>query len=111
MEKILNQILDRLAKLEQGQTRLEQGQTRLEQGQAKLEQGQTKLEQGQHRITRRLDAVFEQTAGLLEWRTETIEKLDALTKGQEKISNDIEILAGELGKQKLDIERLKKRPV
>jgi chromosome segregation ATPase len=132
MEAILKQILGkvdgiersiirlegRVSNLEQGQAKLEQGQARLEEGFFRLEgrvdsleQGQAKLEQGQQYIIRKLDAVIEQTADLLEWRTQVNSKLDDLTEKQDNLYNNVEHLAGELAKQKMDIEWLKKKIV
>ena len=45
--QILNQILDELKDLKQGQSKLEAGQANLEAGQSKLEARQAKLEAGQ----------------------------------------------------------------
>lgn len=125
MEEVLKQILgelkrtnNRLESLEQGQSKFEQSQSKLEQqvsklgeGQSKLDQrvselgeGQIRLEQGQQRIEKRLNVIFEQTAGLAEFRTETLQRLD-------NIDAKFDILSAEMGKQKIDIELLKKRPV
>jgi len=111
MEKVLKQILGELKKtnnrlegLEQGQSSLQQGQIKLEQRQGKLEEGQIKLEQGQQRIEERINVIFEQTAGLSEFRTETLQRLD-------NIDAKFDVLASEMGKHKIDIEMLKKRPV
>lgn len=90
MEEVLKQIL----------TELTTTNSRL----GGLERGQSKLEQGQKRIEKRLNAIFEQTAGLSEFRTGTLQRLD-------NINVKFDILASEIGKQKIDIELLKKRPV
>lgn len=121
MKEILNLILTKveglekgqarlessMARLEERQDRLESSMVRLEEKQAMLEEGQAKLfvgfkDLGEHldRVEKKLDAVVEQTAGLLEFRTETEKKLG-------EISGDIRILAGELGRQNLEIERIK----
>ena len=55
-------------------------------------------------LDNKMEAVYEQTAGLIEYRTVSLARL-------EKIESDIEILAGETGKQKLEIERLKKQAI
>lgn len=118
MEKILNLILTKVEGLETGQARLEAGQDKLAAGQSELRRSQISF--GEHlkkmgerlgSVEHKLDVVYRQTGELTESRTETVMKLDKLIEGQEKMNNDIEFLAGELGKQKLDIDRLKKRPV
>lgn len=85
MEEILKQILSeiqgikvRIGNLEEGQKKLEEGQKSLEEGQKNLEEGQKSLLEGQKRLEERqekfeqkLDAVYNQTAELTEFRTET----------------------------------------
>ncbi|GAB4271313.1 hypothetical protein [Thermincola ferriacetica] len=121
MKEILNLILTKVEGLEEGQARLEASMARLEERQDKLESSMVRLEEKQamleegqaklfvgfkdlgerlDRVEKKLDAVVEQTAGLLEFRTETEKKLG-------EISGDIRILAGELGRQNLEIERIK----
>lgn len=97
MEEVLKQML---TELKTTNNRLGS----LERGQSKLEQGQLRLEHGQQRIEKRVNAIFEQTASLSEFRTETLQRLD-------NINVKFDILASEMGKQKIDIELLKKRPV
>lgn len=50
----------------------------LKEGQKSLEEGQNWLEESQKRIERKLDAVYEQTAILTEFRTEVNMKLDSI---------------------------------
>ncbi|MBS3976473.1 MAG: hypothetical protein KGZ75_07070 [Syntrophomonadaceae bacterium] len=85
-------LLERQSSLEEGQARLLEKQSSLEEGQARLfekqsslEEGQARLSEGQVRIEKRLNAVYEQTAMLTEFRTETIAKLT-------EISNTIDFL-------------------
>lgn len=118
MEEPLQQILNELQSINKRFAGFEKGQQELnekfdsmehrfdslDQRLDSVEKKLTTLEEGQNRIEKRVNGIFEQTGGLLEFRTETIQRL-------EKLDGDIEILAGEMGKQKLDIERLKKRPV
>jgi uncharacterized protein (DUF3084 family) len=101
MEKILNLILEKITGLEtgqhslvegqrkletgqhslvEGQRKLEAGQSRLEAGQRKLEERQDKLENNQHEMAlqireldRKVGVIYEQTAGLLEFKTETLQ--------------------------------------
>ncbi len=105
MEEVLKQILgelkalnSRVGGLEEGQRSLEEGQRKLEEGQEKIVQRLDSMEGRLDRIEGKADAVFDQVGGLLEFRTETLLRL-------------VGILAGEMGKQKLEIELLKKRPV
>ncbi len=111
LEQSQSKLEQQVSKLGEGQSKLEQqvsklgeGQSKLWKGQTKLEEGQIRLEQGQQRIEKRLNVIFEQTAGLAEFRTETLQRLD-------NIDAKFDILAAEMGKQKIDIELLKKRPV
>lgn len=88
MEKILNKILNEI-----GSLRGDVGE----------------LKQGQQRIDKALKAVVEQTGGLLEFRSEVNKSLEQIMQKQDKYEGDVELLAGELGKQKLEIERLKRK--
>ena len=65
----------RQTSLEQGQKSLEQRQTSLEQGFKLLEQRQANFEQGLSKLSHKVDAIMEQTAGLLEFKTEVIKQL------------------------------------
>ena len=91
-EKFQELVLQQLTSLTEGQARLLERQSTLEEGQARLlerqsslEEGQARLSEGQVRIEKRLNAVYEQTAMLTEFRTETIAKLT-------EISNTIDFL-------------------
>ncbi|MEW5922018.1 MAG: hypothetical protein AB1796_13955 [Bacillota bacterium] len=115
MEKILNLILDKLSGLEKGQEELRKGQEELRKGQEVHSKKLDALEQGQRDLNNKMDAVYEQTALLTEFKTEIThtvnrleQKIDILQTQQEQIISDIDILAGEIGKQKLEVERLKK---
>lgn len=106
-EKMLQQILEkitrmdsRLENLEKGQVQVEKGQTRLEERQAQLVKGQTRLEEGQAQLEkgqkeiivdmivlqRKVNSIFEQTAGLMEFRTATDNRLSRQEKILEKLS-------------------------
>ncbi len=85
MEETLKLILVKLDLLEKGQKALELGQQSLEQGQKALEQGQKELQKDLHQLARKVDAIAEQTAGLLEFKTE-------VTKQLEKHEIDIQVL-------------------
>ncbi len=62
-------------------------------------------------MERRLESVFEQTALLTEFKNETEAALAEINKTIENkydlILRDIELVAGEQGKQRIDIARLK----
>ncbi len=79
MDNEIKSINSRLSNLEKGQANLEKGQANLEKRQANLEKRQANLEAGQSRIEKKLDAVYEQTAELTEFRTETNMKLDNIS--------------------------------
>lgn len=78
MEETLRQILDKLDALEQGQKALEQGQRELKAEVKGLKEDLSELE-------RKVDAIAEQTAGLLEFKT-------VVTKQLEKHEIDIQVL-------------------
>lgn len=67
-------------RLEERQTKLEERQTKLEEGQVRLEERQTKLEKGQLSLERKVDAIYEQTAILSEFREETKLVLENISK-------------------------------
>jgi len=77
----------RLEKLEGSQIKLQEGQMKLEERQVKLEENQIKLQEGQNRIEKKLDAICEQTADLIGFRTETKESIDALGKDIKTVIN------------------------
>lgn len=108
MEQILKQILDQLTTVNDRLDSLETGvNTRFDAVDKKFDAVDKRFDAVDERLDRieeRLNATFDQTGGLSEFRTETLLKLD-------NIDNKIEVLAGEMGKQKLDIEMLKRRPV
>lgn len=91
--EILQQILEKLTSLEQGQAKLEQGQAKLEQGQAKLEQGQAKLEQGQAETNSRLERVEQRVTKLeLVLENETNKNIKLLAEGHMILSKKIDDL-------------------
>ena len=75
MEDILKLILNKLDSLEKGQKNLEQGQKNLEQGQQELKHEMNELRQELYKLAHKVDAIAEQTAGLLEFKTEVIKQL------------------------------------
>ena len=94
-EAVLKQILNKLGDLETKLTGLE---TRFDGMEIKLSGLET-----------RLKAVFEQTALLTEFKTETEAALTKINKTIESkydlILRDIELVAGEQGKQRIDKKR------
>lgn len=75
-----NQILEILKQIQSEQVKTNE---RL----GKLEEGQIKLQDGQDRIEKKIDAVYEQTADLTEFRTETKQSIDALRKDINAVIN------------------------
>ena len=118
MDQILNEILSEIKNLRQGQdelrsdvTELRSDVTGLKQGQDELRADVTGLKQGQDELRADVtglkqltQAIFEQTADLLEFRTETIEKLDSMLASQKSLSEMY-------GTHALEIRDLKRRPV
>ncbi len=103
-ETVLKQIIDKLDCIENKVDRLENRFDGLEN---KFDGMEVKLSG----IERRLDAVFEQTAMLTEFKTATEIALAEINKTikskYDLILRDIECIAGEQGKQRIDIARLK----
>jgi len=106
-----DKLAEQIVGLNAGQDKLAAGQSELRRSQISFGEHLKKMGERLGSVEHKLDVVYRQTGELTEFRTETVMKLDKLIEGQEKMNNDIEFLAGELGKQKLDIDRLKKRPV
>lgn len=93
MEKVLQEILKKLEKLDALEERLDS-----------LEQGQNELKAIVNRIEKKQNSIFEQTAGLLEFRTETLASL-------EEIKENNESLMDMYGEHEVQIRNLKKRTV
>lgn len=107
----LRSIKGDLTTLKEGQKALEQGQVSLEQGQVSfdqrlvsIEQRMVALEDGQNRIEKKLDAVYDQTANLTEFRTEANMKLNHIIEDNKSIH---EIL----GEHEISIRTLRRKPV
>lgn len=75
-----NQIIEILKQIQSEQVKTNE---RL----GKLEEGQIKLQDGQDRIEKKIDAVYEQTADLTGFRTETKQSIDALRKDINAVIN------------------------
>ena len=101
--EILQQILNKLDNLVQGQSKLEQGQSKLEQGQSKLEQGQSKLEQGQLKLEQEVQSLKEIT---LRMEHDHGEKLQALFDGYAGNYEKIEQYEPRIAKLEAIVERL-----
>ena len=91
-------------RLESSQRSLEEGQKRLEDRQGKLEERMGKLEDRQEKFEKKLDAVYEQTAQLIEFRNEVNLKLDNILEDNKSIH---EIL----GEHEVSIRTLRRKPV
>ncbi len=76
----------------------------LKTGQKRLEDRQSVLEEGQKRIENKLDAVYDQTAILTEFRTEANMKLDSLIEDNKSIHEM-------LGEHEISIRTLRRKPV
>ena len=114
-QAITNQRLGNLeqgqAKLEQGQAKLEQEQAKtnqrlgnLEQGQTKLEQGQTKLEQGQTKLETEIIRIRESVAII---ENDHGKKLGALFDAYSILSDKLEPLPGAIETLQEDVAIIK----
>ena len=104
MDQILNEILSEIKNLRQGQDELRSDVTELRSDVTGLKQGQDELRADVTGLKQLTQAIFEQTADLLEFRTETIEKLDSMLASQKSLSEMY-------GTHALEIRDLKRRPV
>jgi len=86
MDELLKQILSEIKEIKQGQDKLEQGQAKLEQGQHSLEKGLFNLSEKVYafesqvnnrfdKLEKKIDTVYNAVADLIEFRTETEQKL------------------------------------
>ncbi|EEG76458.1 DUF4164 family protein [Dethiobacter alkaliphilus] len=110
MEQILNQILDkidglesslggRIDKLDARMDRLEGRMDRLEGQMDKLEgrmdqqdSRMDRLEHAQAAMSRKVDYIYEETAGLLEFKTATVRFQEETVKTLQRHETDIELL-------------------
>ena len=76
----MSEIKTDVSSLKEGQKTLEEGQKTLEEGQKRLETRQTKLEINQLNLEKKVDAIYEQTASLSEFREETKLALEDINK-------------------------------
>lgn len=107
----LSGIKNDICSLKEGQKRLETGQGKLEarmenlEGRMeKLDVRMEKLEDKQEKFEKKLDAVYEQTAQLIEFRNEVNQKLDNIIEDNKSIH---EIL----GEHEVSIRTLRRKPV
>lgn len=100
----LRSLKNDMSGLKEGQHKLEEGQRKLEEGQHNLEAGQRRLEARVEKLENKLDAVYEQTAQLVEFRNEVNQKLDNIIEDNKSIH---EIL----GEHEISIRTLRRRPV
>lgn len=89
MEKILNQILEKVNSLEnQFSGRMDKLDGRMD----KLEQNQNEMGQDLKRLSKKVDIIFEQTAGLLEFKTEMLHSQNETKQILRRHETDIELL-------------------
>lgn len=67
----------------------------------------TNIVEGQTRIEKKLNTVYDQTAGLTEFRTETNTKLDSIESNVNQINKDLSTIEFVTGKNMSDIALLK----
>ena len=79
MEEVLKQILSKLDSLEKGQINLEKGQNNLNDKVYSLE---NKMNDRFNKLEKKVDAIYEQTATLLEFKTDATQKLTAIEGGK-----------------------------
>ncbi len=79
MEQVLNQILTELKELNNRVGNLEKNQDQLAKNQEEFAKKQEEFAEGQARLEKKLDAVYDQTADLTEFRTETRQNLNTIS--------------------------------
>ncbi|BAE84784.1 hypothetical protein [Desulfitobacterium hafniense] len=84
-EEFQKLVLEKLAGLEQGQSKLGEGQVKLEQRQAKLEEGQVKLEQRQAKLEEGQVKLEQRQAKLEEGQVKLEQRQAKLEEGQVKL--------------------------
>lgn len=84
-EEFQKLVLEELRSIKSDINILKEGQGKLEEGQVKLEEGLAKLEVGQNGFEKKLDAVYDQTAKLIEFRSGINTKLDNLIEDNKSI--------------------------
>ncbi len=97
-------VLEELRALRTDINGLKEGQKSLEEGQRSLGESQRSLEEGQRQIIKKLDAVWDQTVILTEFKEEVNSKLDTLLEENQAMKEII-------GVHSVDIKRLKNRVV
>ncbi len=79
LEKNQEQLTKNQEQLTKNQEQLTKNQEQLTKGQEQLTKNQEQFAEGQARIEKKLDAVYDQTAELTEFRTETRQNLNAIS--------------------------------
>lgn len=90
MEEILKQILSEVKDLKEGQLRLEGRFDKLEGKFEEMSESHKKLVEKVDIMDHKLDAVYNQTANLTEFRTETIMKLDVMLDNLNTVEKELE---------------------
>ena len=128
-----DEIKAMFVKILEGQNKLEKGQSTLEEGQSKLEEGQSKLEIEVKKNSIKLESIETKIDVILEVQTAhkeqseiafkhsdalTEEKVDLLgtsiksvSKDVKEVKENIDVMKDLLGRNQIDIEILKRRPV
>jgi chromosome segregation ATPase len=123
LEQGQNALMQGQSALEQGQNALVQRQSALEQGQNGLMQGQISLEQGQNslkddmnelkaivgRIESRQEIIFNQTANLTEYHTETMKKLDVVNDNISELKETNKSMLEMYGQHEADIRTMRRK--
>lgn len=103
-EEFQNVVLEEIRGMKQAIDNLAEGQDRLVDEQSRLVDEQRRLADEQSRMKQKLDAVYNQTAILTEFRTETITKLN-------NISDEFKSIYEILGEHEVAIRTLRRKPV
>ena len=103
-EEFQSLVLSELRELKADVSGLKGGQNSLKEGQNSLRAEVNSLKEGQIRIEKKLDAVYNQTADLTEFRTEVNMKLNSLLEDNKSFHEIV-------GEHEVSIRTLRRRPV
>ena len=102
--ELLELLLEKVTKIEDGQDELRQEVSTLRQGQDELKGNVKELKANVNDLKQMTKAIFDQTADLTEFRTDTTEKLDIILEDNKSIKEII-------GEHEVAIRNLRRRPV
>jgi predicted nucleic acid-binding Zn-ribbon protein len=111
MQEEITGIKDTQKQMQEEITGIKDTQKQMQEEITGIKDTQKQMQEEITEIKTDLKVVFNQTADLTEFRTETRERFNIIDKKLDALKLGQEVLAGEMGKQKLDIEMLKKIPV